>query len=52
LDITTLNLGTEFPNGILVLQDGYNTKNGEDEPQNFKIISTDKVLSLLKEIKN
>ncbi len=52
LDITILNLGSDFPNGILVLQDGYNSKNEEDEPQNFKIISTDKIFSLLKEIQN
>ncbi len=38
--LTVLNvaLGEAFPNGLLVVQDGFNTDNGVDKPQNFKYI--------------
>lgn len=48
LDITTLNCGKTYPNGILVVQDGFNTKNGKDENQNFKIISAERIFPFIK----
>ncbi len=47
IDMTSLNLGDEFPKGIFVVQDGFNRDNGVDVNQNFKIISAEKILKLL-----
>ncbi len=44
LDICDEPLGPNFPHGILVVQDGDNGK----EPQNFKVVSLDKVLDYFK----
>ncbi|MCU4174824.1 phytase [Carboxylicivirga sp. N1Y90] len=38
LAVCNLNLGSQFPNGLLVVQDGFNTENGKDQPQNFKLV--------------
>jgi len=48
LDITTLNCGIKYPHGILVVQDGKNMDGDIEKKQNFKIISTDKIISILK----
>ncbi len=48
LDICSTPMGDEFPAGILVVQDGFNTDGETDMNQNFKIISANKVLELLK----
>ncbi len=47
IDMTSVNLGKEFPKGIFVVQDGFNKDNGIDVNQNFKIISAEKVLKFL-----
>ncbi len=47
IDMTSLNMGDEFPKGIFVAQDGFNKDNGVDVNQNFKIISAEKILKLL-----
>ena len=39
LDVTALPLGRNYPEGMLVVQDGSNKTNGRPEPQNFKLIS-------------
>lgn len=44
LDITSINLGTSFPEGILVVQDGRNEDTSSNNTQNFKYISTKDVL--------
>ena len=44
LDITNINLGSNFPEGILVVQDGRNEDASSNNTQNFKYISTKDVL--------
>ena len=44
LDITNINLGPNFPEGILVVQDGRNEDTSLNNTQNFKYISTKDVL--------
>ena len=38
LAVTNMALGDAFPTGLLVVQDGFNTDNGTDKPQNFKLV--------------
>ncbi len=38
LTVTNVSLGAAFPQGLLVVQDGFNTDNGVDMPQNFKLV--------------
>src|SRR5829696_4895729 len=45
LDVTPANLGTAFPNGLLVLQDGSNAEPTPNANQNFKFVPLDKVLA-------
>ena len=40
IDVTSASLGDYAPNGILVVQDGYN----QPDNQNFKIVSMEEVL--------
>jgi 3-phytase len=47
LEITTRPLNKQFPRGILVVQDGFNTNGTIALSQNFKYVSTDKILGLL-----
>jgi len=44
LDISSQSFGTEFPDGIFVVQDGFNSENNEKLPQNFKIVSASKII--------
>lgn len=44
LDITTTALGKYFPNGLLVVQDGFNYEKGKIRKQNFKYIDLGVVL--------
>ncbi len=48
LDLTTMPLNEQFPRGILVVQDGFNTRGETPESQNFKYVSLEKVLLLLR----
>lgn len=48
LDVVADSLSVEFPNGLLVLQDGFNFKNGQQVPQNFKYVDWGKVLGVLR----
>lgn len=41
LDVTSVNLGPAFPNGVLVVQDGRNIT--PDERQNFKLVPWERV---------
>lgn len=51
LDICPKNLGSPFENGLLVVQDGFNkSPDGKDAPQNFKLISLNKLLPHLKKL--
>ncbi len=43
LDVTSVSLGSKFPFGVLVVQDGSNTDNGKAAPQNFKVVRWDSV---------
>ena len=47
LDISTLAFGDKFPDGIIVVQDGFNYNNGVKESQNFKVIDLKNVLSII-----
>jgi len=47
LDVTSAPLGPQFPQGLLVVQDGRNI--GPTEPQNFKYVSWADVLAALGE---
>ncbi len=43
LDVTNMSLGSTFPHGLLVIQDGSNKDGGNPAPQNFKLVSWDSV---------
>ncbi|MEO1261050.1 MAG: phytase [Bacteroidota bacterium] len=47
LDVVADSLSVDFPNGLLVLQDGFNFEHGQQVPQNFKYVDWGKVLGLL-----
>lgn len=49
LDIVTDSLSEQFPNGLLVVQDGFNYESHEIKPQNFKYIDLALILGLLEE---
>jgi len=38
LAVSNLAMAPKFPNGLLVVQDGFNTENDTDYPQNFKLV--------------
>jgi 3-phytase len=38
IDVTNQYLGEQFPNGMFVVQDGFNFENDTLQPQNFKYI--------------
>jgi 3-phytase len=46
LEVLSGNFGPAFPNGLLVVQDGY--KRLPDGPQNFKLVSWEDVARVLK----
>lgn len=48
LDVVTDSLSPDFPNGLLVLQDGFNYENEQQVPQNFKFVDLKKLLEILK----
>lgn len=48
LDIVAHNLGEQYPQGIVVLQDGFNYDGEVLTSQNFKYVSMEKVLSAFK----
>lgn len=50
LDIIDRYISEEYPEGILIVQDGFNTSGGKPEAQNFKIIDWRKIRSLLNAI--
>lgn len=39
IDVLNLALGSKYPDGIFVVQDGYNFKNSDSATQNFKMVS-------------
>jgi len=43
LDAVSFPVGSRYPHGLIVIQDGHNKDNGADVPQNFKIINWDSV---------
>jgi len=47
IDINQRIMTSEFPKGIMVVQDGFNTYNEIAEPQNFKIVDMQSILHLL-----
>jgi 3-phytase len=47
LEITTASLGPEFPEGLLVVQDGFNFDGDSLINQNFKYISVEQLLKFL-----
>ncbi|MFC0875097.1 phytase [Saccharicrinis sp. FJH2] len=46
IDISAVPMGTKYPKGILVVQDGYNYDGRKKMSQNYKYISMDSVLNL------
>lgn len=49
LEIVDKYFSDKFPNGVLIVQDGFNFKNDTLQPQNFKYISLDKIFKLIKQ---
>ncbi|QZE12741.1 phytase [Halosquirtibacter laminarini] len=47
LDITSAYLGESYPEGVFVVQDGFNRNLGKIEAQNFKIISNEPLRALV-----
>jgi len=47
IEMTNLACGKKYPDGILVVQDGFNSKANKPENQNFKIVSLSKILPFL-----
>jgi 3-phytase len=39
IEVTSVRLGSKFPRGLLVVQDGSNTSGQDTLPQNFKLVS-------------
>lgn len=48
LDVTNLNLGPQFKQGLFVVQDGYNYEGDSLKNQNFKLIPWEQIASLFK----
>lgn len=48
LDVTNIALGKNYPEGLLVVQDGFNYNNDSLVNQNFKFISCEKINKFLK----
>ena len=46
IDVTNLNLGSTFPEGVFVVQDGFNTAGSDSLNQNFKMIGWVKISSV------
>lgn len=49
LDVTHRSPGDKFPTGILVVQDGFNYDGQQKQPQNFKLVSWEKIADLFEE---
>ncbi len=47
LEIVSVPVGTAFPNGLLIVQDGFNYKLDSIESQNFKVVDLREILNLL-----
>lgn len=48
IDVLGFGLGSQYPNGIFVAQDGDNMDNGKNLNQNFKIVAWDKIAASMK----
>ncbi|MFC2115620.1 phytase [Bacteroidota bacterium] len=46
IDVTNLNLGGTFSKGVFIAQDGFNTDGESVLPQNFKLVSWEKIANL------
>ncbi len=47
LDIYSSSIGLDFPDGLLVVQDGFNYENEKASPQNFKLVNLSDVLTVV-----
>lgn len=47
IDIIDSHISSQYPEGVLIVQDGYNTSGGRSEAQNFKIIDWRKISKFL-----
>lgn len=45
IDVTNVGLGTQFPDGLFIAQDGFHVENGRKMNQNFKLISWKSIAS-------
>jgi 3-phytase len=49
IDIFSGNLGSDYPKGIFMVQDGYNTNiEGDTLTQNFKMVSVEEIMNVIK----
>jgi 3-phytase len=48
IEILSLNLGDNFPNGILIAQDGFNFKGDNKAAQNFKYVDLAEIVKLIR----
>lgn len=46
LDVINLPMGGQFPHGLFVAQDGFNTDNGKNLQQNFKLVGWEAIAKL------
>lgn len=47
IDAISVKLGDKYPQGFILIQDGYNFDNGEAKAQNFKLVDWQKVAEIL-----
>lgn len=47
IEAISVPLGAAYPNGVFIAQDGFNTENGTEANQNFKIVDWQKIATAL-----
>jgi 3-phytase len=52
IEISSLNFGDEFPEGLFIAQDGFNYNDKNKSPQNFKIVNWSQIREILEKNKN
>lgn len=51
IEVISVALGAQFPQGIFIAQDGFNRDNGKLRTQNFKVVDWRKIKILIQEMK-
>lgn len=52
IEAVSISLGSQFPEGVFLAQDGFNKDNGKLKPQNFKVVDWRKVSRLIRQMEN